>query len=226
MYPIQFTVEVPVKAYSFVGNYFLSRNNLILENESIKKKVLYYKSKLQKLSAIEMENKALKDLLNFYEEKKESMLIAKIIKVDTDFFSNEITINRGKDKGVNVGQPVIDGNGLMGSIINIAKFNSTVLLLSDPRSLIPVESVRNGLRGIAKGLGRDGTLELQYVSNTADVKIGDKFVTSGLGEKYPSGYPVAEVIDIVNDVNLPFSKIILKPFAGLNDSKLLLIVER
>lgn len=224
VYPIRYSVNAPKYLYSFIEGYFLSRANLISSNENLTFENLQLKSRLQQYHALEMENSTLRKLLDFSESKREDMQIASIIKINNDPFSQMVVINKGKKHGAYLDQPIIDGNGLIGSVVKVTNYTSVLMLLTDPANSVPVVNLRNGLRGITVGLGSEGTLELQYVTNTADVKVGDRFVTSGLGGKYPEGYHVGEVVDISNSASESFSKIILKPIANLNSSKLILML--
>lgn len=224
VYPIRTSINLPNILFSSIFEYFSTKARILSENESLRQKNLLYESRLQKLTALELENSTLRKLLDFSESKMEDMLIASIIKIGNDPFSHIVVLNKGINQGTYIGQPVIDGNGLMGYVVDATALTSVLLLLSDPANSVPVVNLRNGLRGITLGQGREGTLELQYVTNTADVKVGDKFVTSGLAGKYPEGYYVGEVIDISNSASKSFSKIILKPIANLDSSKLVLML--
>jgi len=135
-------------------------------------------------------------------------------------------LNQGRDKGVYIGQPVVDSNGLIGNIISVNKFNSSLLLVTDPANAVPVENLRNGLRGIAIGIGESDILTLQHMPITADIKVGDKFVTSGLGGRYPKGYPIGIVSYVHDTKNRKFLDISIKPSANLESSNIVLILPK
>lgn len=88
---------------------------------------------------------------------------------------------------------------------------------------VPVQVNRNGLRAIASGSGSD-YLELRHVPETSDIKEGDLLVSSGLGQRFPAGYPVARVRSVVHDAGQAFLQVQALPTAMLNRSRHLLLV--
>jgi len=103
-------------------------------------------------------------------------------------------------------------------------YTSRVLLLTDTTHSIPVQVNRNGLRAIASGTGNPERLELRHVADTADIKEGDLLVSSGLGQRFPAGYPVATVKEVIHDSGQPFAIVRAIPTAALNRSRYLLLV--
>jgi rod shape-determining protein MreC len=87
-----------------------------------------------------------------------------------------------------------------------------------------VQVNRNGLRAIASGTGNPERLELRHVADTADIKEGDLLVSSGLGQRFPAGYPVATVKEVIHDSGQPFAIVRAVPTAALNRSRYLLLV--
>ena len=103
-------------------------------------------------------------------------------------------------------------------------YTSRVLLLTDTTHSIPVQVNRNGLRAIATGTGNPERLELRHVADTADIKEGDLLVSSGLGQRFPAGYPVATVTEVVHDSGQPFAIVRAVPTANLNRTRYMLLV--
>ena len=123
-----------------------------------------------------------------------------------------------------VGQPLIDADGLMGQIVEVSGGSSRALLITDATHSVPVQVNRNGVRAIAEGVGTLGALEIYHVSATTDIRQGDLLVTSGLGERFPVGYPVAVVSEVVRDPGEPFARIKAVPSAALDRSRHVLLV--
>ena len=123
-----------------------------------------------------------------------------------------------------LGQPVLDARGLMGQVVEVMPYTARVLLLTDTTHSIPVQINRNGLRAIAVGTGNPERLELRHVADTADIKEGDLLVSSGLGQRFPAGYPVAVVKEVIHDSGQPFAVVRAVPTAALNRSRYLLLV--
>ncbi|MEM9102101.1 MAG: rod shape-determining protein MreC, partial [Pseudomonadota bacterium] len=118
-----------------------------------------------------------------------------------------VTINKGSSDGVYNGQPVLDAFGLTGQVIQVSLSISKVLLISDLNHAIPVKVDRSGYRTIALGTGDYGRLVLQHVPHTADIEVGDLLITSGLGQRFPEGYPVGEVLLVEKKPGVPFARI-------------------
>ena len=137
---------------------------------------------------------------------------------------HQIRINKGQKEGAYDGQPILDANGIMGQIVHVSPFYSDVLLITDPTHSLPVEINRNGLRAIAVGTGQRDLLLLEHLPTNADISVGDLIVSSGLGRRFPAGYPVGIVEKITLDPGEPFAKIIVKPSAKLQRSREVLLV--
>jgi len=206
-------------------NYLHAQQTLINENNALYIERLMLRGKVQRLDALMLENAQLKELLNSTTVVIDEFLVANIIHIDPDPFMQQIILDKGTEHGVYLGQPIIDAHGVMGSIIEVNALTSRVMLLTDASHAVPVESVRNGIRAIAMGTGVSDSLELRHVTNTADIIVGDKFVTSGLDGHYPAGYPVGVVTAIEHDVQQPFASIYVAPNAELTKGRQVLLVK-
>lgn len=163
-------------------------------------------------------------MLNSSALVNEKVEVAELIGMDPNPFTHRIIINKGERDGVILGQPVLDARGLMGQVVELMPYTSRVLLLTDTTHSIPVQVNRNGLRAIASGTGNPERLELRHVADTADIKEGDLLVSSGLGQRFPAGYPVATVKEVIHDSGQPFAIVRAVPTAALNRSRYLLLV--
>ena len=112
----------------------------------------------------------------------------------------------------------------MGQVIDVLPYTSRVLLVADSNHAIPVQVNRNGVRAIAVGSGKLDELALIYVPDTADIQEGDQLVSSGLGSRYPKGYPLGEITTIEHDPGEPFAFVKAKPAAYLDRSRYVLLV--
>ena len=222
--PFQYLVNFPAQVFENLKITLSTRDDLAKENVGLKAERLLLQSQLQRLVALERENAYLKSLLQSSRQVKGKTLIAEILAVDSEPFVNQVTINKGSGAGVYAGQPVLDANGVMGQIIQVGPLTARVLLVNDPRSGIAVQNTRSGLRAVAVGDSYTGKLNLNFVSKTADVKKGDLFITSGLGGRFPEGYPVGKVLSVTQDPAKQFSTIILDPSAHLESSRQVLLI--
>jgi rod shape-determining protein MreC len=216
--------DLPQRVWQGVAGQFGSRTELIAENEKLKTEALLLQGRLQKLAALTEQNVRLRELLNSSALVNEKVEVAELIGVDPNPFTHRILINKGERDGVVLGQPVLDARGLMGQVVELMPYTSRVLLLTDSTHSIPVQINRNGLRAIASGTGNPERLELRHVADTADVKEGDLLVSSGMGQRFPAGYPVATVNEVIHDSGQPFAIVRAIPTAALNRSRYMLLV--
>lgn len=221
--PLQYLISWPTQFIDNVKSIVSSHHDLISENMQLKTDQLLLRAQLQRLIAIESENNYLKALLQSAHQIKGKTMIAELLAVDSEPFVNQVIINKGTRDGIYINQPVLDAYGIMGQIIQAGPITSRVLLINDPKSGIAVQNVRNGMRALAVGNYSD-KLHLLYVSKTADLKPGDIFISSGLGDHYPEGYPVGKVESVSKDPAHQFAKVFIQPSAHLKNSRQVLLV--
>lgn len=222
--PFHYIVSWPTQFIDNVKSAISTHDNLVKENLRLKTDQLLIRAQLQRLMAIESENDYLKSLLKSSKQVKGKTLIAELLAVDFEPFTHQVIINKGTRDNVYVGQPVLDANGVMGQVIQVGPITSRVLLINDPRSGIAVQNARNGLRAVAVGDSYSGKLRLLYVAKTADIRAGDVFLTSGLGDRYPEGYPVGKVMSVSADPANQFALVYLQPSAHLDSSRQVLLI--
>jgi rod shape-determining protein MreC len=226
VYPIQWLVNLPVSAGEWLTESLASRQSLLEENASLQAQYLLLKARTQKYLALEAENMRLRELLDssFRFRVGERMLIAELLAVASDPFSQQIVIDKGTRHGVFIGQPVLDADGVMGQVVHTGPLSSRVMLLSDPNHALPVQVNRNGLRAIAVGTGSGHLLEIIDLPTNADIHAGDLLVTSGLGGRFPPGYPVGTVLSVDPSPGQPFAQVRVQPSAHLDRSREVLLV--
>lgn len=222
--PLQYVVNWPTKMIDTFKSAISTHDALVEENLKLKADQLLLSSQLQRLMTVESENNYLKSLMQSSRQVKRRTLIAELLAVSTEPFVRQITLDKGSRDGVYVGQPVIDATGVMGQVIRVGPLISRVLLVTDPDSGVAVQSARNGIRAVASGDSYTGKLRLLYLPKTADVRVGDVMVTSGLGDHYPEGYPVGRVISVSKDPTSQFAAIQLQASARIGSSRQVLLV--
>ena len=222
--PVQRSVDVPHSIGNWLSDTFASRKALREENESLKARMIVLEAQVLKLASVTAEVNRLRELMNASALVDESVVVAEIIGINPDPFVHEVIINKGEDAGAYVGQPVLDSKGLVGQITEVSSYNSRVLMISDSSHAVPVQVNRNGVRAIAFGTGALGLLELVNVPETTDIEVGDLMVSSGLGGRFPVGYPVGRVISIDQEPGQPFVRVRVQPSAELNRSRHVLLV--
>lgn len=225
VYPLQWLVDLPGSTAEWFRESLSTRRELQEENASLRTQQLVLNTQLQKLEALEAENRRLRALLDSsFQVGERPMLIAELLSVDMDPYRHQIEINKGSLDRLFEGQPLLDSQGVMGQLIHVAPFTATAMLITDPSHATPVQINRTGLRTIALGTGSIDRLELPHIPTNADVRVGDLLVSSGLGGRFPPGYPVAEVISVEQDPGDTFSTVIARPRARLDRSREVLLV--
>lgn len=224
VYPLQFIVNLPVAASEWVGESLTSRETLQTQNDRLKLQQTLYKAKLLKLQSLIAENQRLRELLQSSKKFNERVLIGELLAVDMEPFTRQVAINKGSRHEVYLGQPLMDAEGAMGQIVHLGPFSSTAMLITDANHAIPVQVNRNGLRAIALGTGAPDKLDIPYLPISADIVEGDLLTTSGLGGRFPPGYPVAMVTNVHKDPTLPYAVITAIPTAQLEQSREVLLV--
>ena len=149
LYPLQLAIHLPIRTGEWLSEQLSMRRTILAENAQLREERLRIRTRLEKLGALEAENRRLRKLLGSSERVTERVLVAELISVDMDPFSRRIVLNKGAQDGVSPGQALIGTNGVMGQIIHVGPFTSNALLITDPSHALPVQIHRNGLRSVA-----------------------------------------------------------------------------
>ena len=223
--PIYWVADIPTRVSFWVDDVFVSRTDLLEENEVLREELLVAQRELQLLESLASENSRLLALNEATGGIEGDVLPAEIINVSPDPFSKRVLINKGANDGVFIGQPLLDANGLMGQIDEVLPYTSWALLITDSHHVTPVEVNRNGERALARG-SRTTTneLELEFVTQTQDMQAGDRLVSSGMGQVYPKNYPVAEIISVYSDPGLDFATVRARPLAQMASTRHVMLV--
>ena len=224
LYPLQLAIHVPIRTGEWLSGQLSLRRTILAENARLREEQFVANTRIEKLEALEAENRRLRGLLGSARTLDERVLVAELISVDMDPFSRRIVLNKGVRDGVAPGQILIGSNGIMGQIIHAGPFTSNALLITDPSHALPVQIRRNGLRAVALGTGSLNLLKLSHVPNSADVQVDDRIVTSGLGNRFLSGYPVGKVVDVKRNQGRPFAEVYVEPSAMLERTREVLLV--
>jgi len=222
--PFYWLTDLPSRISEWGEESVQTRSALREENGHLRTEAMLLKGQVQQMAALRAENVRLRALLNSSALLQDDVLVAELIGVSPDPVRQQIILNKGAVHGVYVGQPLIDAGGLMGQVIEVGSHSSVVLLITDVTHSIPVQVNRNGVRAIAEGVGKLDTLVLRHVSGTTDIEEGDLLVTSGLGRRFPVGYPVGVVSEVKRDPGEAFTTVRAVPSAALNRSRHVLLV--
>ena len=216
--PIYRLAALPAVLARAARSAVVSQDSLVSENRDLREQLLLAQVRLNRLDTLVAQNARLKSLLDAQKNLGLTVQFARLIDVDLDPFRHRIVLNVGAHQGITVGQPVIDAHGVMGQIVEVLPNTAVAMLITDPTHAIPVVIERTGLRTIAVGSGAIDRLELPNIPISADVKIGDMLLTSGLGGRFPAGFPVGEIHSVSPDQSGMFTAAVARPAAALDRS--------
>lgn len=225
--PLNGMLTVPVRMGTFFQDYWPNQK-LRQRVDALETENQWLLARVQKYDALEVEKNRLLVLFSASQARGDANIkLVRIIRTELQGpYDQRIVIDHGSRDEVMLSQPVIDANGIIGQLSKIAYDHSVVTAITDASHATPVEVLRNGLRAIARGTGESQILQIPFLSFQADIEEGDVLVTSGLGEVYPAGYPVAEVSRIQGVAGEPFLTIEARPFAELNKVKNILLLDQ
>lgn len=207
-----------------IGDNLRSRRSLLEENATLKHRQLELAVRLQRLQALEAENRRIRSLLASSTALRQRVLISEVLESSQDPYRHQILVDRGAKDGVYVGQAVVDAWGVLGQIVRVHPRTAVALLITDPQSGVPVEVNRSGLHTVALGRGDGSTLSLPFLPNNADVHVGDLLVSSGLGARFPSGYPVGRIVQLRHPAGESFMEAVAQPEAHVGRGREVLLV--
>lgn len=222
--PLVVIAETPYLLGDTLGEVVASRESLLDTNARLERRILELSQISQQFLAMKKENERLRELLGSRARLPTEVLIAELIGVVPSPNTQQVIIDKGSDSGVHVGQAVIDAEGLFGQIVEVSRFTSRVLLITDASHALPVQVNRNGVRSVAGGTGRRDELELENVPVTADIRVGDLIETSGLAGRFPVGYPVGYVASVEIAETSAYASISVRPTAHLDRSRHVLVL--
>ena len=226
--PIYFVVDLPNHLIDWINDKGTDNAKLVGENQYLEGKLTELRVRLQTYNNLILENQKLSQLLDStYSIPEYQITLGHVKSISQSRLRKQIIINKGFNDGVTLSQLIIGSEGVVGQVTQVTPLYSTVQLITDPTQHMPVKNSRNGIRGITKGIAsNEEGLIIEYVPLNSDVKLGDIFVTSGIGNSYPVGYHVGRVISIDNISNGSFQLISLKPSQNMHKLELILIVSK
>ena len=224
MYPVRVVVDAPARMWQWLGAATTTRGELQTEVSRLRSERLLTNVRLQRLTALEAENARLRSMLDARSKVRDQVRVAEIMAVDANPYEHNLIIDVGERDGVYDGQAIVDANGVIGQVIKTGLMTSQAVLISDADHALPIEVNRNGLRTIAVGTGEIDRLELPFLPNNADIRVGDLLVTSGLGGTFPSGYPVAVVNAVTRIPQQQFADVTATPAAALDQIREVMLI--
>jgi rod shape-determining protein MreC len=224
LYPVQRALELPAEALSYVGAYFASQAALSGDNAALRARLLAQAPAVQGYAQLEQENGRLRAMLSVEQRFHGASVAAQVLYSGRDPFTQKLFIDKGEAAGVQPGQAVIDESGVLGQVTRVFPSLAEVTLVTDKDYAVPVKVERSGVRSVMYGAGTGRPPELRFLSPNAEIRPGDRLVTSGIDGTYPAGLAVAEVASVERETGQIFARVTCQPLAGVGRSELVLIL--
>lgn len=226
LYPMQRALEMPGAAFAYVAEYFGSKRRLADENAMLRQELVARAPATQGYTRVQEDNARLRSLLDIRSQYAASAIAVQVLYAGRDPFTQKLFVDKGTSAGVAAGAGVIDEYGVVGQVTRVFPYMAEVTLITDRDQAVPVQVERSGARSVLFGNGAGRSPELRFTSPSADLRTGDRLLTSGLDGTYPPGLAVAQIVDVVRDSGEMFARILCKPLAGIDHSEFLLVLSQ
>lgn len=224
LYPLQRAALVPRDIGLAVADFFVTGTALHRQNTELKSRNLQLGLHASQAEQLEAENAHLRALLELTRRSAIQNVPAEIAYDTRDPFTQKVIIDHGSAAGIQPGAPVVNENGVIGQVTRVYPLQAEVTLLTDKDQALPVQLVRTGIRSVIYGTpGGDG-LDLRFVPISADVKVGDQLVTSGLDGVFPAGLPVARVVRVDRKTDTAFTRVLCEPVSPIHGERQVLVL--
>jgi rod shape-determining protein MreC len=222
--PLYRIAGLPAEGARTLSVAFADRQRLTNQNQRLREDLLLANAKLNRMAAVAEQNERLKELLATQHSLELNVQLARVVGVDMGAYRYRVMLNLGARDGVKPGQPVIDAFGVMGQVVQVLPTTSVMMLVTDPNHAVPVTVERTGLRTVAYGSRGGDQLSLPTIPMAADVRVGDRLLTSGLGGRFPPGFPVGEITAVAPAATGMFLEARARPSADINRSEDVLLL--
>jgi rod shape-determining protein MreC len=223
-HPLEAIAQMPGEGLAKVSDYFANQDRLLQENRDLRERVLENAAAAQQTRLLRAEQEQLLQMGAARSKYAEGGMIAEVLYNARNPFTRKIVVDKGLTQGVRAGMPVIDGSGVVGQVTSVGTFSSEVTLVTEKDQSVPVMLVRNGLRAVAVGAGKDGLIDVPFMPVSADIQAGDMLVTSGIDATYPAGLLVAKVTEVDKNAAYVFAKIGARPAAGVDNHRFVMLL--
>lgn len=195
------------------------------ENKKMRAEIYALREEQENYSRTRDENQNLRKLLQISTNQSGVIIAAEVIGRSTDNWFDSILVNKGYKHGVKKDMVAVSPEGLVGRVIDASPYTARVQLIFNEKSAVPAQIVSSGTLGVVYGEGKN-TCAMRYIQADAEVKVGDKVITSRLGRIYPPGKMIGEVSKIYGRDNILYKAVQVKPAVQFSNLEYLLLVEK
>ena len=221
--PIYLIAETPYFAIQEVQSFLTPRIELLSRNSELEGRNLKLQQMVMQYQSLEEENERMRLMLGVAAKLPFDTRLVEIIGVLPNF-STRFLINKGKADGVQEGMPVVGSFGVVGQVVESDASAGKILLVTDQDSATPVRIRRNKFRSILGGTGNSDLMVLENVPTSAEIYVGDVVETSGLGGRYPAGYPVGKVVLFKINETSPYATVNIEPLHDMRALRDVLVI--
>lgn len=202
------------------SEYFSEFDRLKEENKLLADRVTELEALIYDAELLEEENEWMRKYLGAKRANTDFVFCdANVIGSDGGGYVSSFTLDRGTSSGIKEGMPVLTNDGVVGRVTEVGLTFCRVSTIINYDSSIGAYAERSGALGLVNGdfdLRRDGLCRLEYLKFDADIEVGDKIYSSGLGSVYPRGLYVGEITEITGDEYNHTKVAVIKPAAALD----------
>ncbi|PLX77301.1 MAG: rod shape-determining protein MreC [Desulfuromonas sp.] len=222
--PLHKLIDVACKGAADTWNHYLWLIETEEENERLLKQNRWLQNELAEVDETRLENERLRKLLDFKEEVQLPTLPAQVISEDASSWFRTVIIDKGSEDGLEEGMPVVVAEGVVGRTVRVAPHQSTVLLVTDASSAVASLVQSSRTRGVCRGQGAELTLD--FALRLAEIKVGDRIVTSGTGGVFPKGLVIGSVRQVVKKEYGLFQSVSVEPSVDFSRLEEVLVLLR
>ena len=182
------------------------------------------KAKVVKLQNLYLEEDRLKEISDFRKHQTFSSIVANVIGRDPSNWNASLILDKGSAHFIKSGQPVLSPLGVVGKIIEVGKTTAKAILLSDPNFSVAAVVERTRENGLLTGT-LQGICRLQYLTENADVKVGDRVITSKLSSSFPDGLIIGTIVDVQASQNTHTVECLVEPAVDLSTLEEVVIIK-
>ncbi len=214
--PVFLLLELPGQWGRRASAWLMEQQQLIERTQALEQENIRLRVERQQWLAQQKEQAAIAQLLQPLARLEQSLIIARVVELNHHPFGTRVLLNQGAEEGVVPGMAALDARGVAGQVITVLPHHAWVMLISDPDHALPVRLAGNGTRSIVVGRGRADWLEAINLPLSVAVETGDLLETSGIGGRFPPGYPVAVVQSVRRVPGERFAHVRVTPLAPLD----------
>lgn len=212
VYPLEIAWDRTTSFFRNTWNYYFALSKTAKENEKLKAELTELKVKLLDYQEQQNEITRLRGLLGFAEHFKKEHIVAEVVNGSRADPFHMIRVARGSLDDVEIGMPVVTAQGIVGRVIRTGLKHADVQLLVDSNFNLDILVQRNRIRGVLKGSA--GNTCILKLNKSADIRIGDTVITSGIVGGFPKGLPVGRIVRVSYEADHISQTVTVDPWAN------------